>query len=123
MPPDGKPTAPKLSSSKRHRSKQVRNPLAGLSLRTARGRFINDMAAHLLASIPGHEANPLAVNDCVALAELRWRASELRRDPDCNVQVLFKLESLIERRTQRLSARYPKQDNALTVTDYRNPLP
>jgi hypothetical protein len=75
--------------------------MAGLSLNTARGRLIHDTAARLLDGVADPN-NPLIVSDCLALAELRVRADELRRDLASDPNVVIKLEGLIDRRMRRL---------------------
>jgi hypothetical protein len=75
--------------------------MAGLSLNTARGRLIHDTAARLLAGVADPD-NPLVIADCIALAELRVRGDELRRDPASDPNVTIKLEGLIDRRMRRL---------------------
>jgi hypothetical protein len=118
LPSGHQPVTPRLSSFRNRRSKRATNPLRGLSLNSARGRYINDVAARLLATLPGYSDNTLAVNDCVALGELSWRASEMRRDPAANAEVLIKLEGLVDRRMRRLHLRYPgKGKPSLMVTD------
>jgi hypothetical protein len=75
--------------------------MAALQLNTARGRLIHDTAARLLTGV-GDPNNPLTISDCLALAELRVRADELRRDPASDPNVVIKLEGLIDRRMRRL---------------------
>jgi hypothetical protein len=75
--------------------------MAVVDLNTARGRLIHDTAARLLAGV-GDPNNPLTISDCLALAELRVRADELRRDPASDPNVIIKLEGLIDRRMRRL---------------------
>jgi hypothetical protein len=72
-----------------------------LQLNTARGRLVHDTAARLLAGVADPD-NPLVIADCIALAELRVRADELRRDPTSDPNVVIKLEGLIDRRMRRL---------------------
>jgi len=67
----------------------------------ARGRLIHDTAARLLVGVADPN-NPLTISDCLALAELRVRADELRRDPASDPNVVIKLEGLIDRRMRRL---------------------
>ena len=95
------PMAPKLHPSRLRRSRLASNPMAGLSLNTARGRLVHDTAARLLAGVADPD-NPLVIADCIALAELRVRADELRRDPTSDPNVVIKLEGLIDRRMRRL---------------------
>ena len=95
------PAAPKLHPSRLRRSRLASNPMAGLSLNTARGRLIHDTAARLLVGVADPN-NPLTISDCLALAELRVRADELRRDPASDGNLIVKLEGLIDRRMRRL---------------------
>ena len=84
------PAAPKLHPSRLRRSRLASNPMAGLSLNTARGRLIHDTAARLLVGVADPN-NPLTISDCLALAELRVRADELRRDPASDGNLIVKL--------------------------------
>jgi hypothetical protein len=91
----------KLHRSPFRRSKLGSNPRKAVSLNTVRGRLIHDIAARLLAGVADPD-NPLIVADCLALAELRVRADELRRDPASDPNVVVKLEGLVDRRMRRL---------------------
>src|SRR5262245_8251270 len=93
--------APKLHPSRLRRSRLASNPMAALQLNTARGRLIHDTAARLLVGV-ADPADPLTISDCLALAELRVRADELRRDPASDPNVVIKPEGLIDRRMRRL---------------------
>jgi hypothetical protein len=100
----------------KRRSALASNPLAGLSTNTTRGRLVHDTAAQLLAGVEDPD-NPLIVADAVALAELRIRAGEMRRDPNSDPLALVRLEGLIDRRTRRLGLdgrkREPDSDRGL----------
>jgi hypothetical protein len=111
--------APKLHRSPLRRSKLASNPLRALNTNTTRGRLIHDTAARLLAGVADPD-NPLVVADVVALAELRVRADELRRDPATDPNVVIKLEGLVDRRMRRLGlVRERKQESAApTLSDY-----
>jgi hypothetical protein len=92
--------APKLHRSLFRRSKLASNPLRALNTNTTRGRLVHDIAARLLAGVAAPD--PLVIADVVALAELRVRADELRRDPASDPNVVVKLEGLVDRRMRRL---------------------
>jgi hypothetical protein len=85
--------------------------MAALQLNTARGRLVHDTAARLLAGV-ANSNDPLIIADCLALAELRVRADELRRDPASDPNVVIKLEGLIDRRMRRLGLDRRKREPA-----------
>jgi hypothetical protein len=92
---------PKLHQSRFRRSKLAGNPLLALNTNTTRGRLVHDTAVQLLAGVAEPD-NPLTIADAVALAELRVRAGEMRRDPNSDLLALVRIEGLIDRRTRRL---------------------
>jgi len=75
--------------------------MRALNRNTVRGRLVHDIAARLLAGVADPD-NPLIVADCLALAELRVRADELRRDPASDPGAVVRLEGLVDRRMRRL---------------------
>jgi hypothetical protein len=89
-----------LHPARKRRSRLASNPLCAVSLNTARGRLIHDTAVRLLAGVAAPD--PLVIADIVALAELRVKADELRRDPASDPNVVVKLEGLVDRRMRRL---------------------
>jgi hypothetical protein len=95
------PAALKLHPSRLRRSKLASNPMRAVSTNTTRGRLVHDTAVQLLARVADPD-NPLVIADIVALAELRVRADELRRDPASDPNVVVKLEGLVDRRMRRL---------------------
>jgi hypothetical protein len=104
----GKRVVPKLHPSLRRRSKLASNPMARLNQNSTHGRLVNDIAARLLESV--EDRNPIAIADCLALAELRIRADEMRRDPASDPNVVIKLEGLVDRRTQRLFGKHRNRE-------------
>jgi hypothetical protein len=92
---------PRLHPLPRRRSAVAANPLRAISTHSARGRQINDTAARLLALLE-HPTDELIIADVIALAELRVKADELRRDPNASPLDIVRLEGLVDRRTRRL---------------------
>jgi hypothetical protein len=92
---------PRLHPAPRRRSAVAANPLRAISTHSARGRQINDTAARLLALLE-HPTDELIIADVIALAELRVKADELRRDPNASPLDIVRLEGLVDRRTRRL---------------------
>jgi hypothetical protein len=108
---------PRLHQSPFRRSKLASNPLRGISTYSARGRQIHDTAARLLALLE-HPTDELIIADVIALAELRVKADELRRDPNASPLDIVRLEGLVDRRTRRLGLdrrgkREPDSDRGL----------
>jgi hypothetical protein len=83
------------------RSAIASNPLRAISTHKARGRLVHDIAARLLALLE-HPTDELIIADVIALAELRVKADELRRDPNASPLDIVRLEGLVDRRTRRL---------------------
>ena len=92
---------PRLHPIPYRRSAIASNPLRGISTYSARGRQIHDTAARLLALLE-HPTDELIIADVIALAELRVKADELRRDPNASPLDIVRLEGLVDRRTRRL---------------------
>jgi hypothetical protein len=89
------------------------------SLNTTRGRLIHDTAARLLDDV-ADRSNPLAIGDCIALAELRIKADALRRDPASDPLAVVRIEGLVDRNADlshycRARAKSPR-NNDLTVS-------
>jgi hypothetical protein len=84
------------------RSRLADSPLRAINRRTRTGRAIHAIVARLLADVVD-PTNPLTVSDCIALAQLRIRADEARRDPACDPNTIVRFEHLIDRRMKRLN--------------------
>jgi hypothetical protein len=93
------------------RSHVADNPLRAINRRSVHGRMIHAIVARLLANVddPG---DPLVIADCIALAELRVRADQARRDPVSDPDALVRLEGLIDRRTKRLGVARSKPSSS-----------
>jgi hypothetical protein len=50
----------------------------------------------------GNPSDELVISDVIALAELRWRADQLRRDPSASALDVVRIEGLVDRRTRKL---------------------
>jgi hypothetical protein len=75
--------------------------MLALTTNTTHGRWVHDVAARLLEQL-GNPSDELLVSDVIALAELRWRADQLRRDPNASALDVVRIEGLVDRRTRKL---------------------
>jgi hypothetical protein len=107
---------------KQQRARLSNKPFAAIDKSTARGRRTRDVAVRLLADI-GNPDDMVAIEQCIALAELTVRAEEARRayNPDHNaLAVIVRLEGLIDRRRRKLIADYkppPKPRSVPTLAE------
>jgi hypothetical protein len=86
--------------SPQRRSRVGVNPWTAINRNTRHGRHVHDIAVRLLATA-ADPSDPLVVADAIALAELRVRADEARRDPGCDIEQVVRLEGLVDRRMRR----------------------